>query len=522
MSVREYIGARYVPLFAEPMDWDKTRTYEPLTIVLYQGNSFTSRQHVPKDIEITDDRYWAQTGNYNAQVEAYRREVMELDERVDELEDPIEQLGVYSSGNRKYSKPTPIFTADFDYDHYYVQSMCYVLGHMYMYIIPRSGETGNPFIGKFTMLGEREAIYEITDADYQGHGNSMTYWAEKQMLVYPGPNNLTLCCFSLLDQTFSKFDTWTTYQYSEFAINGDDFVCIERTSRMLLSGKHLDGQFIVLNSQPISNVGEGVGADIALTNQYAYINYYYSATNNGTITGKRMQLLKIINPTYGYEPYEIVIDMNNEIEGVEIYSNSIYVCDELGNVYLIGNTPTYLNSSYNVNQINACMYASYIFYRHTGTDANTKNHVTLPYMPFNSDVRLFTNSNPCARAFQSVIPGFVDGYNKRIIFDGDTLRGHAHIEYAYDTTKKLLYIYWMTFVDSSDNTHEFYVSAGIDDMDTYLAAWETFLDGIPTASLPSGANLFTGIYQIGYYYGNASSGWLSYDKDNSQYFADFS
>lgn len=82
MSVREYIGARYVPVFADPVEWDATRTYEPLTIVMYQGNSYTSRQSVPADIPITDTMYWAQTGNYNAQVEQYRNEVLTFSETI--------------------------------------------------------------------------------------------------------------------------------------------------------------------------------------------------------------------------------------------------------------------------------------------------------------------------------------------------------------------------------------------------------------------------------------------------------
>lgn len=92
MSVREYIGARYVPLFAEPIDWDITKTYEPLTIVLYQGNSYTSRQHVPTGIEITDERYWAETGNYNAQVEAYRTEVLNYADSITGLEEDVEEM----------------------------------------------------------------------------------------------------------------------------------------------------------------------------------------------------------------------------------------------------------------------------------------------------------------------------------------------------------------------------------------------------------------------------------------------
>lgn len=76
-GVTQYIGARYVPLFADPINWDKSRAYEPLTIVLYQGNSFTTIQYTPAGIDINNDAFWAETGNYNAQIEQYRRETLE-------------------------------------------------------------------------------------------------------------------------------------------------------------------------------------------------------------------------------------------------------------------------------------------------------------------------------------------------------------------------------------------------------------------------------------------------------------
>ena len=82
MAVTQYVGARYVPLFADPLEWDKTRAYEPLTIVYHNGNSYTSRQYVPVGIEITNTAYWALTGNYNAQIEQYRAEVQRYDERI--------------------------------------------------------------------------------------------------------------------------------------------------------------------------------------------------------------------------------------------------------------------------------------------------------------------------------------------------------------------------------------------------------------------------------------------------------
>lgn len=81
-GVRQYVGARYVPVFANPLEWSDTREYEPLTIVTHQGNSFTSMQTVPTGISIADTAYWALTGNFNAQVEAYRAEVRAFDDRI--------------------------------------------------------------------------------------------------------------------------------------------------------------------------------------------------------------------------------------------------------------------------------------------------------------------------------------------------------------------------------------------------------------------------------------------------------
>lgn len=98
MAVREYIGARYVPTFAKPFDWDSTKEYEPLTIVQYNGNSFTSRQFVPTGIDINNENYWAETGNYNAQIEAYREEVLRFDSRISDNANEITTLETEISG----------------------------------------------------------------------------------------------------------------------------------------------------------------------------------------------------------------------------------------------------------------------------------------------------------------------------------------------------------------------------------------------------------------------------------------
>lgn len=73
---RQYVGARYVPKVMG--EWNKALQYEALSIVTYAGNSFTSKIPVPANIDISNGTYWVNTGNYNAQVEAYRQETAQL------------------------------------------------------------------------------------------------------------------------------------------------------------------------------------------------------------------------------------------------------------------------------------------------------------------------------------------------------------------------------------------------------------------------------------------------------------
>lgn len=72
MGTRQYIGARYVPIFGRrgetSAEWDDTAPYEPLTIVLHGGDSYTSRQFVPTGVSIENRDFWVRTGNFNGQL----------------------------------------------------------------------------------------------------------------------------------------------------------------------------------------------------------------------------------------------------------------------------------------------------------------------------------------------------------------------------------------------------------------------------------------------------------------------
>lgn len=73
--VRQYVGARYVPKIADPVEWQENTAYEALVIVTYNNSSYTSRKPVPVSVGIPPENkeYWALTGNYNAQIEEYRQ-----------------------------------------------------------------------------------------------------------------------------------------------------------------------------------------------------------------------------------------------------------------------------------------------------------------------------------------------------------------------------------------------------------------------------------------------------------------
>lgn len=87
MSVRQYIGARYVPRFS-PINngiWDNSYSYEALEIVKYGNDYYTSKKPVPTGVAITNTEYWVLTGNYNGAINA-------LDTRLTSAENNIISL----------------------------------------------------------------------------------------------------------------------------------------------------------------------------------------------------------------------------------------------------------------------------------------------------------------------------------------------------------------------------------------------------------------------------------------------
>lgn len=101
-GVREYVGARYVPVFADPVEWSTDRAYEPLTMVQDStGNTWVSKQAVPTGIQLDNEQYWVLFSVFSQQVEAYRRQVLTLQNQVagfqGELEGLSKEVGRFAS-----------------------------------------------------------------------------------------------------------------------------------------------------------------------------------------------------------------------------------------------------------------------------------------------------------------------------------------------------------------------------------------------------------------------------------------
>ena len=85
-----YIGARYVPIFADPVYWSNDRAFEPLTIVVKDGDCYTSKCYVPEGAPLpvrpeNQNTYWVRTSDYNYQFEELRQAVVDLSKQVEKF-----------------------------------------------------------------------------------------------------------------------------------------------------------------------------------------------------------------------------------------------------------------------------------------------------------------------------------------------------------------------------------------------------------------------------------------------------
>ena len=90
MSVRQYIGARYVTKIYEntldpsSAEWQAGVSYEPLTLVTYLNGSYLSKKTVPGSVgdPASSPTFWAQTGFYNGQIAGLQAQINEINNTI--------------------------------------------------------------------------------------------------------------------------------------------------------------------------------------------------------------------------------------------------------------------------------------------------------------------------------------------------------------------------------------------------------------------------------------------------------
>lgn len=60
MTSRKYIGPKVAPTFADPVEYDLYKEYDPLTIVEYEGQYYMSKKAVPDMIDPSIEEWWIQ------------------------------------------------------------------------------------------------------------------------------------------------------------------------------------------------------------------------------------------------------------------------------------------------------------------------------------------------------------------------------------------------------------------------------------------------------------------------------
>ena len=92
-----YVGARLLPVFADPVEWSSDRPYEQLVMVQHDGNTYMSRYPVPVGEPLPaegeqSNAYWVKMDNWSAQIAEYIAEVQSFNNRISQTETGISEL----------------------------------------------------------------------------------------------------------------------------------------------------------------------------------------------------------------------------------------------------------------------------------------------------------------------------------------------------------------------------------------------------------------------------------------------
>lgn len=242
MTVRQYIGARYVPKYFEnpdgTNDWLQGIAYEPLTIVTYAGNTFTSKVPVPSTVgtpNLNTD-YWVITNSGGGGVtpeilDQINKNTSDITDINNEITDINQQIENIETKTDKYL----------------------IIGDSYTNIINDNNK--NAFtvacemagfnVNDYTIIGKGGMGIAFGDTQllpwFQAESESITNKESYTKIVWlGGANDMLSTNADTLNQAIQTFISWTKQNY----INAE--VCIGFLSKTYLNGNQSNSG-IVLN-----------------------------------------------------------------------------------------------------------------------------------------------------------------------------------------------------------------------------------------------------------------------------------
>lgn len=318
-----YIGARYVPILVNEdieFQWDIKRKYEPLNIVLWEGNSYTSRTFIPPGIDIHNLKYWACTGNYNAQMAILNDKYVEMLKESKKLK----QQMIYANNPATLSWDVMLSNASKDYYSYSApnepiygafQGITYTGTSFIAMLIPTQYYYNYYNVSDLAILVEYDTNFtEIRRSNPLKlyHGGSLEYY-EGNIYVNAGASNNEIRPYILV----VDYNTFQIKQQITLNV-GSNFIffkdCYMYTgTRSHIEKRQLSGELV--QSTPLTGLP-------ALHSMKPYFEGGYVATmnddNNVILLDDNFKIVKIY-PLYG------MFRTQGEIKDIAIMNSDIFI-----------------------------------------------------------------------------------------------------------------------------------------------------------------------------------------------------
>lgn len=259
MSVRQYIGARYVMKIYEnsvdpsTADWEANTHYEPLTMVTYNGSSYLSKKEVPNTVgdPVTNSSYWAFWGSTSGQI-------AQLQQRISDVEDFDRAL--HTVKNRKF-----IFFGD-SYGETYTSGSGVVIRGWLDRVVDVLGLSADQYAGSYAYSGygflanntpwltKVNALADdptVTDIVFLGGHNDAAY-----AVTYPSLETYIADTIDACKTKFVNAHIWVGYCSFDTDSNIQDKLCKSIYERVATANgaTFMNGiEYVVFNPNNILN-----------------------------------------------------------------------------------------------------------------------------------------------------------------------------------------------------------------------------------------------------------------------------